>query len=488
MKPSFLHRLIVSVCFSTASLVFILPRAVDAESPSVSELETKLSDPNPELRVQAARGLAAQGAAAATAVAALADRLSDDVPTVRAHAAHALGAIGPAAASTFTKLAALVVDEDPQVRREAVIAMRALKVDREQLISEMLKVLETSSSEEVIPAMHAIAEIGKDAVPALVAALGHEDARYWACEILALIGPEAVAAVPALAEVLKDPRIEVRREAVLCIGQIGVGAKATAPAVLAMTSDADSGTRAAAVWAAVMIGAPAAELQSRAAALANDQDPMVQVVATWAVAKSAPTDAVARTAAVEQATVAIKSPQPAVRGAAARVLVDLQVTAETDPDAIEAIIGSLVAYDETVTPVVTNALIQDGEKSVPRLLKALARPDLRGFALMVLWEIGPKAKAARSAIEPLTKDPDVRLRASAVAALAAVSGDDPAVVAATATSLDDPHPEVRLAAADSLGRLGMAAKSAEAAIVKHADDPDPVVRATLAQVIKGLTQ
>lgn len=486
MNNSFLHRLVGSVCFGMASLVST--SAVDAQSPATSELQSKLSDPNPEVRVQAARGLAAQGAAAAVAVAALADRLSDDVPTVRAHAAFALGAIGPAAASTFPKLAALIADQDPQVRREAVEALRALKVDRAQLISVMLDVLETSSSEEVVPAMHAIAEIGKEAVPALVEALGHEEARYWACEILALIGPAAVDAAPAVAEVLKDPRVEVRREAVLCLGQIGAGAKATAPAVLALTSDADSGTRAAAVWAAVMIGAPAAELQAKAAALTNDQDPMVQVVATWAVAKAAPTDAAARTAAVEKATVALKSPQPAVRGAAARVLVDLQVTAETDPAAIEAIIGTLVAHDETVTPVVTRALIEDGEKSVPRLLKALARPELRGFAMMVLWEIGPPAKAARSALEPLTKDPDVHLRASAVAALASVAGDDPAVVAATATALDDPHPEVRLAAADSLGRLGLAAKSAEAALAKHAEDPDPAVRAAVAQVIKALAQ
>ena len=211
-----------------AAFILVLSFALGA-SPAEAQLPPppgplgKLNDPNPEVRVQAARELSAQGPLAAPAVPALAERLSDESPLVRAYAAHALGRIGPAASPTFPQLAKLVTDADPQVRREAVKALRSLKVEAALLMPAMVKVLESSSSAEVVPAMSAIAEVGKDAVPPLVVALDHEEARYWASQILGMIGPDAADAAPAVAKILNDPRAEVRREAVLCIGHMGKG-------------------------------------------------------------------------------------------------------------------------------------------------------------------------------------------------------------------------------------------------------------------------
>lgn len=449
---------------------------------------SKLDDADAAVRAQAARDLGSLGPAAAQAVPALAARLADADPQVRAYAAYALGMIGPAAAPVFAKIAERVADDDPHVRREAVKALRRLKVDRAQLIPVMVRVLESSSTAEVVPAMHAIAEMGPEAVPALVEALKHDEARYWACQILAEIGPDGAEATSAVAGILKDPRVEVRREAVLCLGQFGAPAKTSAAAVLALMNDSDPGTRAAAVWTAVMIGAAADDVRPKLSALESDADPLVQVVAAWAKAKLDPNDAAARSAAVAKAVAALKNDRPPVRGAAARALVDLKVTGEQEPAAVEALIHALADNDEAVAPVVTQALLEMGEAAVPKLIKGLARPEVRGYACMVLMQLGPKGNGAKDALAPLTKDADVHVRAAAVGALAAVAGDDPAVVAATAAALDDPQGEVRFAAADSLGRLGAAANSAVSALRKHAEDPDPVVREAIARALKAINQ
>jgi HEAT repeat protein len=458
------------------------PAQLPPPPPAISQLDSS----DAEQRASAARDLGALGPAAAPAVPALTARLADEAPQVRAYACYALGMIGPAAAPVFPKLVERVADADPQVRREAVKALRRLKVDRALLIPALIRVLESSSSEEVIPAMQAIAEIGKEAVPALVEALKHEEARYWACQILSEIGPDASDAAAAVAEVLKDPRVEVRREAVLCLGQFGAAAKPFASNVLILADDPDAGTRAAAVWAAVMIEAPADAVRPKLTKLSTDSYPLVKVVAAWAAAKLDPSDAAARRAAVDTAVAALKDQHAPVRGAAARSLVDLKITHDTDPEAVEALVHALADDDEAVAPIVTQALIAGGEASVPKLINGLARPEVRGYACMVLIQLGPKGKGAKEALAPLTKEADVHLRAAAVAALAAVAGDDPAVVASTAAALDDPQGEVRYAAADSLGRLGPAAKSAEPALRKHADDQDPAVREAVGTALKAI--
>jgi HEAT repeat protein len=222
--------------------------------------------------------------------------------------------------------------------------------------------------------------------------------------------------------------------------------------------------------------------------LETDKFPIVQIVAAWAKAKLDPNDAAARSAAIAKAVAALKDEHAPVRGAAARALVDLKVTGEQDPEAVEALIHALADHDEAVAPVVTHALLEMGEAAVPRLIRGLGRPEVRGFACMVLMNLGPKGKGAKDALMPLTKDADVHVRAAAVGALAAVAGDEPDVVASTAAALDDPSGEVRFAAADSLGRLGPTAKSAAPALEQHTADADPVVREAVARALKAINQ
>lgn len=92
------------------------PAVVDA---AAAQLGKALQQSDPATRLNAARTLAAFGAAARAALPALTAALRDKNPTVRTLAANALGAIGPPAAAAVPTLTTLLVDEVPQVSSQA---------------------------------------------------------------------------------------------------------------------------------------------------------------------------------------------------------------------------------------------------------------------------------------------------------------------------------------------------------------------------------
>ena len=80
--------------------------------PAVPVLIQSLSDPDPELREQAARAIARMGAIAKDAVPTLIQGLNDPQVTVRQACARALGQMGPAAAEAVPALVAVIRSPD----------------------------------------------------------------------------------------------------------------------------------------------------------------------------------------------------------------------------------------------------------------------------------------------------------------------------------------------------------------------------------------
>lgn len=78
-------------------------------------------------------------------------------------------------------------------------------------------------------------------IKAQLAALKSEDAnaRMEACVQLGEAGPKAVAAVPDLIEMLKDPNSEIRRLSAYALCMIGPEAKAAIPNLKELTGDPD---------------------------------------------------------------------------------------------------------------------------------------------------------------------------------------------------------------------------------------------------------
>jgi hypothetical protein len=83
-------------------------------------------------------------------------------------------------------------------------------------------------------AADALGRIGAPAVPALIDTLQSPvgSVRLKAVEVLARMGPEALAAVPRLIELLDDPDPTVRKAAARALGQIGPLAQDAVPALM----------------------------------------------------------------------------------------------------------------------------------------------------------------------------------------------------------------------------------------------------------------
>jgi HEAT repeat protein len=93
-------------------------------------------------------------------------------------------------------------------------------------VDDLIKKLKSADSDERRAAAKDLADLGKDAkpaVPALQAALKDRDTyvRRFSAQALGAIGPDAAPAVPALAKALNDPRKEVGEAAAVALGKIG---------------------------------------------------------------------------------------------------------------------------------------------------------------------------------------------------------------------------------------------------------------------------
>ncbi|MQA91930.1 MAG: hypothetical protein GEU90_17200 [Gemmatimonas sp.] len=217
------------------------PRAVAAL------IELLRNDPEPEVRVAAARGLGELEAP--EAVEALSTALINDAhPGVRTAAAWALGEIEDELG--VDALVAAMVDESPEVRRSAIHALSDIEsfasvsgltlalsdpdpnvrrtaartlgdIDLEVAPPELIAALTDESAEVRVSAAHAIGEIeDPSAATALGAALSDVVDEVRAAAIQALVELESPEAIDALIRALQDESATVRRTAAKALGDL----------------------------------------------------------------------------------------------------------------------------------------------------------------------------------------------------------------------------------------------------------------------------
>ena len=99
--------------------------------------------------------------------------------------------------------------------------------ERSDEIRKHIEDLKSSDYQIHSRATDALRQIGKEAVPALIAALKDEDAdvRRSAATALGKIGAEAKEAIPSLTDALKDEDADVRNNAAEALSKIGAKAK-----------------------------------------------------------------------------------------------------------------------------------------------------------------------------------------------------------------------------------------------------------------------
>jgi len=169
----------------------------------------------------------------------------------RIQAAKALAELGPEAKAAVPALIAALNDSDEQVRGQVVRALGRIGPDAAAAVGPLLEVARKERS-GFVDISNAIVQIGKPAVPALVAQATKSppwssQSRY-ALFLLGDLGPKAREAVPALADLLRDEVLAfLVAKTLLKIDPENANAIATLLEVMRKPSDVNDDLRAAEV-------------------------------------------------------------------------------------------------------------------------------------------------------------------------------------------------------------------------------------------------
>lgn len=387
---------------------------------------------NERARYWACLALGEAGPKAKAAVPALVEVLSDDRPEIQTQALLALGKIGPDAASAVTKIAGSIKAEQPAVQYAAAFALGSIGAAEGadglkaagKSDDPMLKTLSAWGLAKISPNN---AVLVKQAAEQLAASLKSNDqhVRAAAARGLADLKPDPAIVGPPLVAALSDIDPEVRGNIVEAIS--GLGAKVV-PNVVTGLKNPILRDASAAILARIGPDAKAALPQLVAAlddATSTGQSSADEFHAEvlMAIAAVGPNDLAKNAAIVKKCLALLKSDNEVVQRRATYVLGKVGAGAKS---ATAALRGQLSSDDESLRMITLWALLQITPEdqqvvkaAVPGLTKALAdeRPLVRLEAALALGKIGPKAAAAKSALESLGDDSDEAVRRAAAEAL-----------------------------------------------------------------------
>jgi HEAT repeat protein len=245
------------------------------------------------------------------------------------------------------------------------------------------------------------------------------------CLVAALacsVSAAAVSAAPIddLVKELAAPEAKQRADAAEKIGDMGVNAAAAVPELTKLLTDDAPLVRAQAANALGDIGKASLPAVDALAKLLKDSDVRVRRAVVDAFGKIRP------------------GPDKAVP-------IMIEVFSDTDPAVVTRALHSIS---------------EAGERVVPAMIEVLKNDKTRYWGLIVLHELGPKAKDAVPALVEILSDKRAEVRMEALMALAAIGPDAKDAAAAVIKELSDPEVAVQRAAALAAGRIGPACVAA----------------------------
>jgi HEAT repeat protein len=419
-----------------------------------------LGNTNADTRRNAALAIGGMGAGASGAVPALVEALQDPVAGVRHGAATALGRIGSRARSAVRPLTVALKDSDDPVRSAAATALGNIGPEARDAVPALVEALKDKVLGVRFAAIGALGKIGPDAKAAVVplAALFSEgqNVRDEASKALVQIGEESVT---PLTDLLKHKDSQVRRAAALTLGGLGPNAIAAIPPLAEALTDREAGS--AAGESLARYGASAVPSLNKAL---QDHREYVRKNAVGGLVKLG--------ASTEGVLVglgrAIRDGDRAVRSSAADALV------RAGKNGVEPLAKALEDPDEEVRLTSVRALRRlksDAVGALTQLGKTLkdGNTNVCGEAAEVLAGLGKPAVALL--IEGLKHDGGVQhdnahTHICAAKALGKIGPDAKEAVPALQNALKDSNIIVRHEAVTALGNIGPDAKPAFPAIVE----------------------
>ena len=246
-----------------------------------------------------------------------------------------------------------LTDEDPRAREAAARALIDLDPDPEIARPLMTKAMALASPEALDDILDALASLGEKAVPRLAEALKHEEVCAKAAAVVARIGPAAKDAVPALIEALGDENPQTRNEVLFALAAIGPGAEAAVPAATDALNDPDANVRYSACYALGKIGAAAMPAEAALQTNLDDDDRFLSMVSAWALARIHPECSETARKSVPLLADALAGPDALTRAQAAESLGCLGPLAK---DAVAALRKALGDDNEQVRNAAAEAL------------------------------------------------------------------------------------------------------------------------------------
>lgn len=544
-----------------AELITVQP---EMPSGAVSPLVKALEDENEFIRAAAGEGLALVGPGAGTEAAKkLAEAIRRESPpeapptgvvTLGATESYwrALARIGKAAVEpvgelvkhgnwvvrmlairTLIEFGTLAKGELPRVRDAlgdpfAAVALEAAaavcKLGDDPIPAVKLVTSALGSTTEGVPAaailtVARMGTAGRALVPAVLDKLADPAplTRLAAAEFVRLVEPaEAEKAVPALAKLVTDPVVEVRRKVgevlealgprggpaagavgkalpgemdtiardqfVAALAAMGAAAKPAAAGLLPIVADASAPLqlRVKAATAAAVADPGAADVAAALTRLAADPDQTLRGAAAAALGKLDPLPA------ATLVKLAKEDSRNEVRVEALRALAVAGPRAAEAKDALTALAGGPNAWHALWAKVAVAAIDGDATKAAPAVRAALADKSnvVRATAAEALLLVGGPTPADLPALTRLLRESSDLAKEAAARAVGPLGAAAKEAVPRLAELLGDKTAGVRVAAAEALGQIGPAALPAAAKLRGQAADPlvGPAARKALEKV------
>jgi HEAT repeat protein len=448
---------------------------------------------DPDLRWQTTLAL---GHAGPPALPQLLDSLKDpDDDDRRMYAVWALGIMGPDAQPAFDSVRAALKDPSAEVRNTAVFAIGRISTKPEDTVQALMPVLSDPDTDVNRSASRELARCGKAAVPELRKTLKDKslDVRRLAITTLGAIGSDAAEVVPDLLALMRDTQSGLQDDTSEALA--GIGAPAVAALAEVLQQEQEPALRKRAILALAKVGKPAVPVLDK---VLGDRDASVRLQAVTALGQiGAP--------AVEPLVGALKDPDAEVRQEVVRVLGTLN---KNDSGVVPALVLALKDPAERVRgqSIASLRFLRPEPEAVMKELTPVLQDkdmDIRLDAILFLGEFGP---AAVPSLASMLKDPDMKVRQRAMAALEEIRAPPDVLLPALTPLLNDGNavarqngvyllwrcgpkalPQitealkdsdvlVRVAAVNSLRQANADAKVSYPAFVEALADDSPVVR------------